>query len=154
MSRSAWIGLGAVLLGVGLLLVACLAVTFIAVAGWAGSWRGDEWERPPAEATAVAPSGTPGAGTTVRVVAREFELALDAAQVPAGTVTFVVENQGQAPHDFRIQGGGIGEKTPLIQPGGSARLTVELRPGTYSYECTVGGHARLGMRGELTVTGT
>ena len=154
--RRSWKGLAALLFGVGLLLVTCLAVTFIAAACWvgAGAWRDGQVRKPPAAATAVVPSGTPGAGNTVRVVASEFELALDSLQVPAGTVTFVVENQGQVPHDFRIRGDGVDERTPMLQPGESAQLTVELQPGTYSYECTVGGHARLGMQGELTVTGS
>ena len=73
-------------------------------------------------------------------------------QTPAGTITFVVQNTGQAPHNFAIKGNGVEERLPVLEPGQSATLTVDLSPGTYEYECTVPGHAMAGMQGTLTVT--
>jgi uncharacterized cupredoxin-like copper-binding protein len=95
----------------------------------------------------VAQSGA----TTVNVVTSEFAITLDSAQLSAGTITFVVQNNGQIPHDFAIQGNGVNQKSALIQPGASGSLTVDLAPGSYSYVCSVPGHAMLGMKGSFTV---
>ncbi|MBI5666984.1 MAG: cupredoxin domain-containing protein [Chloroflexi bacterium] len=88
----------------------------------------------------------------INVVARDFSFALDVSQAEAGTVTFVVDNHGTMPHDFAFKGSGVEQKTPIIQPGETARLTVELQPGTYTYLCTIPGHEQLGMKGTFTVT--
>jgi uncharacterized cupredoxin-like copper-binding protein len=90
-------------------------------------------------------------GATINVTLQEMTVALDKTQAPAGTVTFVVQNNGHAPHNFAIKGNGVEQKTPLLESGQSATLTVDLSPGTYEYECAVPGHAMAGMRGTLTV---
>jgi uncharacterized cupredoxin-like copper-binding protein len=65
-----------------------------------------------------------------------------------GKVTFKFTNKGRLKHDFKI----AGKKTPLVRPGKSASITVTLKRGTYSYICTVPGHAAAGMKGKLKVT--
>jgi uncharacterized cupredoxin-like copper-binding protein len=89
--------------------------------------------------------------TTLHVVATDFTFALDAAQVHAGTITFLATNEGRISHDFAIQGHGVDQKTIRVKPGHTAALTVDLQPGTYTYTCTVPGHALLGMKGTLTM---
>ena len=37
-------------------------------------------------------------------------------------------------------------------PAGVKLLTVTLTAGTYTFECTVPGHAEAGMKGTLTVS--
>lgn len=96
--------------------------------------------------------GAHGSETTLHVVATGFAFVLDASQVRAGTITFLVKNDGPMPHDFAIQGNGVDQKTTMLKPGHTASLTVDLAPGTYTYKCTVPGHAVLGMQGTLTVT--
>jgi plastocyanin len=95
--------------------------------------------------------GANGSETTLHVVATDFTFALDAAQVRAGTITFLTKNEGMIPHDFAIQGNGMDQKTTRVKPGHTVTLTVDLQPGTYTYKCTVPGHALLGMKGTLTV---
>jgi uncharacterized cupredoxin-like copper-binding protein len=95
--------------------------------------------------------GANGSETKLHVVATDFTFALDAAQVRAGTITFLAKNEGIIPHDFAIQGNGVDQKTTRVKPGDTASLTVDLQPGTYTYKCTVPGHALLGMKGTLTV---
>jgi uncharacterized cupredoxin-like copper-binding protein len=102
-------------------------------------------ERPPQA------DGVHGSETTLHVVATDFMFALEAAQVRAGTITFLATNEGHITHDFAIQGHGVEQKTPRVKPGDTAALTVDLPPGTYTYKCTVPGHALLGMKGTLTV---
>ena len=43
-------------------------------------------------------------------------------------------------------------KTPLINPGSTAKLTVTLAAGTYTLYCTVPGHSAAGMVAKLTVS--
>jgi len=91
-------------------------------------------------------------GATINVTLKEMTVALGKTRAAAGTITFVVQNAGHAPHNFAIKGNGVEEQIPVLEPGQSTTLTVELSPGTYEYECAVPGHAMAGMRGTLTVT--
>jgi plastocyanin len=96
--------------------------------------------------------GAKGSKTTLHAVATDFGFALDASQVRAGKITFLVKNDGAMPHDFAIQGHGVDQKTGMLKPGHTMSLKVNLKPGIYTYRCTVLGHTLLGMKGTLTVT--
>lgn len=87
-------------------------------------------------------------GTIVQVQETEFKIALGTSTVKAGPVTFVVRNAGKIQHDLAVQGG---QKTPLINPGSSATLTVTLKKGTTTVYCSVPGHRKLGMVAALKV---
>ena len=88
------------------------------------------------------------AATTVTVKASEFKFVLSTKTARHGVTIFKVTNKGKTAHDFKI----AGKKTPLIGPGKSASITVTLKRGTYTYICTVPGHAAAGMKGKLKVT--
>jgi uncharacterized cupredoxin-like copper-binding protein len=87
--------------------------------------------------------------TTVQVSGGEFFFRLSKKTIAKpGAVTFVFKNVGHVLHDFKING----KKTPLIDPGKTARLVVTFKKkGKYSYMCTVPGHAAAGMKGAFTV---
>ena len=100
-------------------------------------------------ATARMEGQTRATATTVQVKGGEFffRLSTKSAAKP-GKVTFVFKNVGHVLHDFKING----KKTPLIQPGKTARLVVTFKKkGKYRYLCTVPGHAAAGMKGTFTV---
>ena len=67
-----------------------------------------------------------------------------------GSVTFQIHNSGGTTHNFAIQGEG---STEMIEPDGTAELTVDLKEGTYQVICAVPGHADGGMKAELMVGG-
>lgn len=70
----------------------------------------------------------------------------------AGKVTIVFANASPIPHNLTVTGGGkILGSTPTFM-GGSKTLVVALKPGSYTYMCTVPGHAQAGMQGTLTVS--
>jgi uncharacterized cupredoxin-like copper-binding protein len=104
------------------------------------------------EETTTAPTTTEAKpeATTVPVSETEFKIALPSTDLKAGKITFDVKNDGKIPHDLAVKE--TGDKTPLIQPGGSAKLTVTLKPGTYELLCTVPGHEAAGMKTSITVT--
>jgi plastocyanin len=89
------------------------------------------------------------AGVTVQVQEKEYKITLASAKVKAGTVTFDVKNVGKIPHNLAIQGG---KKTPDINAGKSAKLTVTLKKGSYTLYCAIPGHRQLGMVTKLTVS--
>jgi plastocyanin len=108
---------------------AVAATTVFAVVAYAG----------PSAATATA----------VKVTAKDFRFTLSRRTAPHGKVTFTVTNKGPSPHDFKI----AGHKTKLLRKGKSAALTVTLTKGkTYTYICTVPGHAAAGMKGRFKAT--
>ena len=92
---------------------------------------------------------TAATATTVQVKGGEFFFKLSTKSAPSpGKVTFVFKNTGHVLHDFSIHG----KKTPLIQPGKTAKLVVSFtKKGKYGYMCTVPGHAQAGMKGTFTV---
>ena len=70
----------------------------------------------------------------------------------AGKVTVEFKNPQALTHDVAIEdssGKEVGA-TELIADG-SDITTVDLKPGTYTYFCTVPGHREAGMEGTLTV---
>ena len=100
-------------------------------------------------ATARSNRQTRAAATTIQVKGGEFFFKLSAKSIAKpGKVTFVFKNVGHVMHDFKING----KKTPLIQPGKTAKLVVTLtKKKKYTYLCTVPGHAAAGMKGVFTV---
>jgi uncharacterized cupredoxin-like copper-binding protein len=86
---------------------------------------------------------------TIAVTMNEWSFKLSKKTVPLGTtVVFKVTNKGKIGHDFRI----AGKKTKLLAPGKSQLLSVKFgKKGTFTYVCTVTGHARLGMQGKFGV---
>jgi plastocyanin len=70
----------------------------------------------------------------------------------AGAVSIDFTNTSSLPHNVTIEsssGTTVGA-TPTFQ-GGSKKLSVNLKPGTYKFFCSVPGHRQAGMEGTLTV---
>lgn len=79
-------------------------------------------------------------------------LAFEPSQVTvaAGEVTVELTSQPAAPHTFTIEE--LGDREVVqADAGETARGTIELEPGTYTYYCSVPGHRQAGMEGRLTV---
>jgi mono/diheme cytochrome c family protein len=70
------------------------------------------------------------------------------AEAPAGQVEIVMPNPSSLQHDISLQGDGKG---PVVGQGGESRFSATLKPGKYTFLCTVPGHADGGMKGTLTV---
>jgi plastocyanin len=71
----------------------------------------------------------------------------------AGKVTINFTNKSSLPHNMTIQQGTNGPvvgATPTFS-GGSKTLQVSLKPGTYTFYCSVPGHRQAGMQGTLRV---
>jgi plastocyanin len=76
----------------------------------------------------------------------------DTATAKAGDVTIDFTNPQPLAHDVAIEdaGGKTIGKTELVTEG-SGSAVVNLKPGEYTFYCTVPGHREAGMEGTLTV---
>jgi plastocyanin len=81
------------------------------------------------------------------------------ATATPGRVTITMKNMSGVPHNIAIQQGSSGATqgpTPVLGAsqfvtGGSASVTVRLKPGAYTFFCQAPGHRAAGMWGTLTV---
>jgi len=96
---------------------------------------------------ANAPAGM--GGNSVNVTMKDFAITLDKSSVSPGSVTFTIMNAGPSPHNLAFPD--LNKVSETIDAGATTKLTVDLKPGMYSYICNVPGHEQLGMKGMLTV---
>ncbi|HEY3969925.1 MAG TPA: plastocyanin/azurin family copper-binding protein [Solirubrobacteraceae bacterium] len=69
----------------------------------------------------------------------------------AGKITIDFKNMSPLMHNMTIaQGTTVLGSTPTFQ-GGARTFTLNLKPGTYVFYCSVPGHRQAGMEGKLTV---
>jgi len=100
-------------------------------------------------------SGGGGSASTLKFEADpngELAYTSTSETAEAGKVTVEFKNPQALTHDVAIEdssGREVGA-TELVADG-SDTTTVDLKPGTYTYFCTVPGHREAGMEGTLTV---
>ena len=73
-----------------------------------------------------------------------------AAEAPAGKLTIKSPNKAATPHNVALEGApnAIGK---VVTNGGVSQIDVNVKPGTYTFYCSVTGHGEGGMLGKLTV---
>jgi plastocyanin len=103
---------------------------------------------------AEAEGGSAGSSSTIDFEAAssglEFTTAFTSAKAGKDTINFT--NPQPVPHDVAIEdsNGKVIAQTKEITEG-SDSTTAELKPGEYTFFCTVPGHREAGMEGTLTV---
>ncbi|HEV7770089.1 MAG TPA: plastocyanin/azurin family copper-binding protein [Solirubrobacterales bacterium] len=106
------------------------------------------------ESSGTTGGGKPSGGATLAIAAAESGLAFssDTAATEAGKVTVDFDNPQPLQHDvaFEDSSGKEVGGTELITEG-ETTTTVDLKPGSYTFFCTVPGHREAGMEGTLTV---
>jgi uncharacterized cupredoxin-like copper-binding protein len=103
--------------------------------------------------SASVPTTTPTAPNSVPVTEVEFKIELPSTNLSPGAYTFDLTNKGHVGHDLVFNGPGVSnEKTPVIDPGKTAKLTVDLKSGTYDVYCSVPGHKQAGMDVKVKVS--
>jgi plastocyanin len=112
---------------------------------------------PTATTGSPAPASSPAAGATTKLKLAANpagQLAYNTKQLSAkaGTVTIEMTNMSPIEHDVAVsEGSKIVGQTPIFS-GGSKSVTLKLKPGTYTFFCTVPGHRQAGMEGTLSVS--
>ena len=139
-----------------------LAAGLLALAGCGGSSKSTSSATPasPAPASTSTTTSTPATGGTS--AGQTLKLAADpggllkydktSLTAKSGTITIDFTNAAPLAHNLTIAtaSGAVQATTPTFQ-GGSKTLSVSLKPGSYTFYCTVPGHRQAGMEGKLTV---
>jgi hypothetical protein len=108
----------------------------------------------PVDTTPAVPCPNP-VTTQVAVAEDDGSLVVTPTSVPCGNVVFTITNNSQqSEHNFSIlRFGETRAASPPIEPGGNSLvLTVQLGPGTHSYQSDDAIDVYQGMIGKLTVT--
>jgi plastocyanin len=98
-------------------------------------------------------AGKAGASTLDLSAPQDGTLAFDTDELEtdAGEVTIDFDNPAAIEHDVTIeQDGKEIAKSDLVSEG-TTDVTADLKPGEYTYYCSVPGHREAGMEGTLTV---
>jgi plastocyanin len=96
---------------------------------------------------------TKGPGGTLQLAASPTQLAFDTTKLTSkpGKVTIDFNNPSALEHDVAIEQNGKQIAVSELIAKGKTSVSVDLTPGTYTYLCTVPGHAEAGMEGTLRV---
>jgi plastocyanin len=139
------------------LLLAALAL--VACGGGDDTTSDTTSETPPAQENGggekEAEGGSEGSAAVFDVEADpsgSLAYTTDEATAKAGNVTVNFTNSSPVPHDVRIEDSGgedLGGSEVLAEGNESAK--VDLKPGEYTFFCSVPGHRQGGMEGTLTV---
>lgn len=100
------------------------------------------------------PEAAPGGpGGTLQLAADPSDIAFDTTTLSSkpGKVTIDFDNPAALEHNVAIEQGGKQLATSPTIAEGKTSVTADLAPGTYTFLCTVPGHAEAGMEGTLTV---
>jgi len=119
-------------------------------------------------ALALSACGSKAAGPTqVHVKLTEFKVVLDKTSIPAGPVTFIIDNAGSEVHELVLEPAGIddvpfevnGKKSEVEDIAAGSSVTFEWtidQPGEYQLACHVNenneDHYANGMVATFTVT--
>jgi plastocyanin len=103
----------------------------------------------------AAPPAPAAAGSNLKLAANPSGLLrynTKQLSAKAGRVSITMTNMSPLEHNVTIaKGSTVLGATPTFQ-GGSRTLTLNLKPGTYTFYCSVPGHRQAGMEGTLTVS--
>ena len=108
------------------------------------------------QATAPAGGGGGGGGGQTLTLTADpsgaFKFNTDKLNAKAGSVTVDLDNPAAVSHDVTIEdsGGSKIAASDLVAQG-TTSVTANLKPGSYTYFCSVPGHREGGMEGTLTV---
>jgi plastocyanin len=140
--------------------VAAVAVLFVVGCGGSSKSSSDTGaSSAPAAPAATTPAGSgggasSGGGETLTLSADPSQLKFDKSSLnaKAGSVTITMDNPSSLPHAVAVEGNGVDKDGETVQKGGKSTITVDLKPGKYTFYCPVDGHRAAGMEGTLTVS--
>lgn len=139
-----------------LLVLVLASVALVACGSSSNSTSSTTTESTPSSEAAGGSGGSSGGGETIAVEADpggELAYTSKSLTAKAGNVTVDFKNPQALTHDVAIESssGKVVGKTELIAESSSTATIENLKPGTYTYFCTVPGHREAGMEGTLTV---
>jgi uncharacterized cupredoxin-like copper-binding protein len=133
-----------------ILLTACIGALALVACGSSGQ---SSAPAPTPSPSASASASQPPANAATIVKLADFAIQPASLSVAKGSAV-TVDNAGKSPHNLYVSeaSGKVLAHTADLAPGQSARLSLDLAPGSYTMYCNEPGHAALGMKGTLQVT--
>jgi uncharacterized cupredoxin-like copper-binding protein len=126
------------------------AATVLAACGGGGS--GGSASSQPVKPSSSSASAGPGGKLSLEAdPSGQLRFNKKTLQSKPGKVTIVMTNPSPLSHSVAIEGSGVNSTGAVVTKGGTSTVTADLRPGTYTFFCTVPGHREAGMQGTLTV---
>jgi plastocyanin len=99
---------------------------------------------PPTADTRAAVNGA------ITVCATEYSFGVKTITAPAGPLAVTLINKGNLPHTFSVLGQNF--TISASSKGSTQSGSVTLAKGTYTFICTIPGHASAGMTGKLVIS--
>jgi len=138
-----------------------IAIGAIGLAACGGSSSSTSTAGTPATSTSAgnstAPASVPGQPRTALTIVADpsgrLRFTRSSYTAKPGTILIQFTNNSQLTHNVTIQKGTSGPVVGATQTfsGGTRTVTVTLKPGTYTFFCSVPGHRDAGMHGTLIV---
>jgi len=127
----------------------------VGLAACGGSGGGNTATTAPTAPSSSSSAPSAGAGTIKESADPNGQLKFTNSNLTAkaGKATVDFTNSSQLPHNMTIvdsSGKQVGA-TPTFT-GGTKSFTADLKPGKYTFYCSVPGHREAGMQGTLTVS--
>jgi plastocyanin len=128
------------------------AIGALAVAGCGGgSKSSSDTGKAAASTTDTSSGGAAASDLSVKAVKNGLKFDKSTLSAKAGTVTITMTNDSPLSHDVSIKGGGVSDQGSPVGEGQTSTVTANLKPGKYTFYCSVDGHEAAGMKGSLTV---
>jgi plastocyanin len=137
------------------LMVALGALSPVALVACGGGGSSSSTSTTPSSTTSSTAAAGGGGGSTIKVEADPSgQLAYTETSLTAnaGSDTIDFNNPASLAHNVTIQdssGQTVGATDTIT--GSTTSTTVDLKPGTYTFFCSVDSHEQAGMKGTLTV---
>jgi uncharacterized cupredoxin-like copper-binding protein len=124
-----------------------VALLLLAIAGCGGS---------SSSSSTTTTGAAAGGGQTVKLSADPngaLKFTQTSLSAKSGSVTLDMSNPSSSgvEHGIAVEGNGVDQDGTIVQPGGTATLTANLKPGKYEFYCPFDSHKQSGMTGTLTV---
>ena len=127
-------------------LTTVCVVALLALAGCGGSSNSSS----SSSSTPAASGGGGGQQLALQADAQQLKFSVKTLSAKAGKITITMTNPSPLQHDIALKGG-VNAKGEVVGQNGKSTVTVTLKPGKYTFYCSVDGHEAAGMNGELDV---
>jgi plastocyanin len=129
------------------------AAALLALAGCGGSSDNSSSSATTGTTSSSGGASAGGGGQQLALQADPSQLKFDKSTLTAkaGKVTITMTNPSPLQHDIAIKGGADAQGD-VVGQGGKSTVSIDLKPGKYTFYCSVDGHEAAGMTGTLTVS--
>ena len=138
-----------------LVALGALAPAALAACGGSSDSSSSTTAAAPASTTTTSAAGGGGGGSTISVSADPsgaLKYQQSSLSGKAGSATIDFDNPSSLGHDVCVKDSSGKELgCSDVVSGSKTSLNVSLKPGQYTYYCSVDGHEAAGMQGTLTV---